>query len=155
MPDVDPPALTPAQLTALAALHLPNRICINDLDSREQRRSACRPESANLPRISAARDAAYAALRAQAKTTALREIKRRARSYAKRPRELDAFGSDLLDLSPKRLVPALESIARKPDIYRWFGFGGEVQAINLRAARIYARHRRAKEHQLARRAAES
>ena len=101
---------------------------------------------------SPARDAACAALRAQAKRSACREIKDRARAYALRPRELDAIFQGLAGRSPHSLVKTLE-IFRYPPDWRWFGFGGEVPALNMRAAMLYARYARAKARQLARRAA--
>jgi hypothetical protein len=101
---------------------------------------------------STAREAAYAALRTQAQRTARREIKDRARAYALRPRELDAIVSNLSAHQPKQMVQVLESI-RFPSNWRWFGFGGEIPAINMRGAMLYARYARAKHRKLARRAA--
>lgn len=102
---------------------------------------------------SPARDAAYAALATQARKTAVREIKWRARAYALRPRELDAIAEDLSGLPPKHLVTALAYIARNPmNRVRHFGFGGEIPAINLRGAMLCARYSRAKAHRIARRA---
>ena len=104
-------------------------------------------------RQSKARDAASAALAAQAQRTARREIKDRARAYALRPRELDAIMPKLSGVrSPHVLVIVLEGIHRPPD-WRFFGFGGEVPALNVRGALLYARYARAKARQLARRAA--
>jgi hypothetical protein len=101
---------------------------------------------------SPARDAAYAALRAQAVRTAWCAIKDRARAYALRPRDLEAIMAGLACLTPRRAVEYLEAIHRPPD-WRWFGFGGEAPAINLRGAMLYCRYARAKARQLARRAA--
>ena len=91
---------------------------------------------------SPARDAAYAALATQARKTAVREIKWRARVYALRPRELDAICEGLFSASPKKLVGFLATITRY-STNRNFGFGGEIPAINLRGAMVYARWSRA------------
>jgi hypothetical protein len=96
--------------------------------------------------------AAYAALRAQAARTGHRVIKDCARAYARKPRELDAIRPGLFLLPPRRLVEALDVISFPPD-WRWFGFGGEVPALNLRGAMLYSRYARAKARQNARRAA--
>jgi hypothetical protein len=101
---------------------------------------------------SPAREAAYAALRAQAVRSARDTIKDLVHEYALHPRYLDAIRVGLSDLTPGQLVRALEHICRPPD-WRWFGFGGEIPALNLRGAMLYARFARAKAHQLARRAA--
>jgi hypothetical protein len=100
-----------------------------------------------------AHDAAYAALEAQAALTIRRVVKDRARAYALRPRDLDAIAEGLSELSPWRLVQRLTNPLWVPGAYRWLGFGGEVQAINLRGAMLYARYSRAKKRQIARRTA--
>ena len=69
-----------------------------------------------------------------------------ARAYEQWPRDLDAIALGLFGLSPRNLVVGLSllrgvSHATKA---RWFGFGGEVPAFNLRAAMLYARYSRAK-----------
>jgi hypothetical protein len=63
-------------------------------------------------RPSPARDAAYAALRAQAQRTASREIKDRARFYALHPRDLELIIPGLATLTPKRMVQILEALVR-------------------------------------------
>jgi hypothetical protein len=102
---------------------------------------------------SPARDAAYAALREQAKRSARREIKDCARAYALRPRHLDAIAKGLSGCTPLALVFELAERLIAPLPNRYFGFGGEHPAINLRGAMLYARYARAKARQLARRAA--
>jgi hypothetical protein len=92
---------------------------------------------------SVAYDATCDAVRAQAARTARRVIKERARAYALRPRDLDA-------ISPASLVRAITQVG-DPEWRRWFGFGGEIPALNLRGAMLYARYARAKAHQIARR----
>jgi hypothetical protein len=99
---------------------------------------------------SPARAAIYAELREQAKRSARREIKYLAHEYALHPRYLDAIRVGLSDLSPRQLVWAMQRICFPPD-WRFFGFGGELPALNLRGAMLYSRYARAKANQLARR----
>jgi hypothetical protein len=101
-------------------------------------------------RPSLARDAAYAALRAQAQRSARREIKSRAQYYAKYPSMLDTIIAGVSGLSPRRIVESLELLFRPP-AWRFFGFGGEIPALNLHGAMLYARFARAKANQLSRR----
>ncbi len=75
----------------------------------------------------------------------------RARAYALRPIDLDAICSGLSGLSPSKLVKMLGNIAYLHP--RFAGFGGEVPAINIKAAAVYARYARAKQFQIRRRAA--
>jgi len=76
-------------------------------------------------------------IEAQAKRCLRGAIKDRAWAYARHPRDMDAISEDLSSLPPKILVCALEIIIEHKT--RWFGFGGEVSAINLRGATLYAR----------------
>lgn len=87
------------------------------------------------------------AIEAEARATGRAVIKMRARAYALRPRDLDAIADGLFNLCPRDLVAALRQINAVGVMRgrRWFGFGGEVQAINLRGAMLYARYARAKE----------
>jgi hypothetical protein len=82
---------------------------------------------------------------AAARRTAVIATKERARAYAIRPRELDAIEDGLSGLSPKIMVSYLRTM--HPDASRWFGFGAESSAINLRGAMLYARYSRAIQHQ--------
>lgn len=99
---------------------------------------------------------ARAELEAQAIRTARAVIKGRARAYALKPRDLDAIAQGLFNLSPRDLVVCLGRligimrISKQP---RWAGFGGEIQAINLRGAMIYARWSRRIANRIARRSA--
>jgi hypothetical protein len=97
--------------------------------------------------------AVHAALEAQARKTARTMIKMRARAYALRPRELDAIAEGLFNLFPSDLVTSLSQISAVAFMRgsRSFGFGGEVPAINLRGAALYARFARATANQLSRR----
>lgn len=101
---------------------------------------------------SPARDAASAALAVQAKCTARREIKSLAMVYARHPSFMDAIIAGLSQLSPRRAVECLDLLYRPP-AWRFFGFGGEHPALNLRGAMLYARYARAKARQNARSAA--
>ena len=96
-----------------------------------------------------AMSAAHTALKAQARRTALAVIKDRARRYAVAQCSLDAIVEGLSMLNPRGMVTALKNIRLRPT--RFSGFGGEVPAINLRAAMLYARYLRAKAAQLAKR----
>jgi hypothetical protein len=107
------------------------------------------PPSIKSPR---ARASAHAAIRAKASRTARAMIKERARDYALRPRELDAFGDGLSRLSPRTIVWCLNRIRHQVPQARWFGYGGEVPAINLCGALLYARYSRAIASRNARRA---
>ncbi len=82
-----------------------------------------------------------AALAAQAQRTACQMIKRRARAYAHRPGELDAIAPDLSTAAPEALIAVganlLDGEAGAPR--RWFGFGGEVPALNARALVLLGR----------------
>jgi hypothetical protein len=98
-------------------------------------------------------NAAHAAVKAEADATARAVIKIRARLYALHPSELDAVEIGLSSFTPRQLVDRLRQIERDPTLRRWYGFGGEIPAINLRGAMLYARYLRAKAHQVARRAA--
>jgi hypothetical protein len=87
------------------------------------------------------------ALRAQARRSAAHQLKIRARAYAKRPMALEALYPGLAAAQPKTLIAIaehlLESERQAPS--RWFGFGGEVKALNAKAALLYGRAlRRAK-----------
>jgi hypothetical protein len=78
-------------------------------------------------------------------------IKRRARDYARSPRDLDALIPTLSKFSPKGMLIAFRSLPPNPPA-RWTGFGGEVVFINRQGAILYARLLRAKAAQLAKRA---
>ncbi len=91
------------------------------------------------PRASPAMARAHAKIEAQAKRAVRLAIKDRARAYALRPRDLDAICEGLARASSKLMVKYLASEIRDPGRYRWFSFGGEVPAINLHGAMLYAR----------------
>jgi hypothetical protein len=80
-----------------------------------------------------------AKLEAQAKRTAIEAIKGRASAYATQPRHLDAIVDGLSSFAPKPMVQIMSIICRNAHTYRHVGSGGEVPAINLRGAMLYAR----------------
>lgn len=93
---------------------------------------------------SPAMDRAVAKITEAAKRAAIVAIKDRARAYAMQPRHLDAILEGLSSFSPNPMVQILAIIRRNsytfgPQQQRHVGFGGEVPAINLRGAMLYAR----------------
>lgn len=80
-------------------------------------------------------------LAAQAPLTARAMIKNRARMYALRPRDLESIAEGLFALQPRDLVRSLRILIgiMRMSPQRLLGFGGEVMAINLRGAMLYAR----------------
>jgi len=102
-----------------------------------------------------ARDACRAALEAQAGRSARAIIKDRARAYAIKPRTLDSIAEGLFTCSPRDLVLALKAINAVATMrgQRWMGIGGEIMAINLKGARLYARWSRRVARRIAMRAA--
>jgi hypothetical protein len=94
-----------------------------------------------MPNRPAARANVEAALRAQARRTAVDLIKDRARAYAKRPKSLENVIPGLSAAAPETIIAvakhliALERNAPR----RWFGFGGEVPILNAKAILLSAR----------------
>ncbi len=82
-----------------------------------------------------------AAFRSQADRTARYLVKCRARTYAKRPIDLDAIVPGLSTALPEALMAAganlLQSERHAPR--RWFGFGAEAPIINARALILLGR----------------
>jgi hypothetical protein len=109
------------------------------------------PEEPEPPSL--ARAAVSADMKAQVAITVRALIKDIARDYSRDPRSLDTIAHGLSDFPPKHLVTALAYLIRTQAARRHMGFGGEVPAINLRGAMLYARYSRAKAHQIAGRAA--
>lgn len=92
------------------------------------------------------------AVRAQARRTAAYMVKNRARDYARRPMQLEILYPGLAVAEAKTLIAVathLLSIART-NPQRWFGFGGEISALNAKAALLLGRtlRRRAKRQQI-------
>ena len=76
-----------------------------------------------------------------ARRAACHLVKTRARAYARRPMALEALHPGLSTAPPHTLVAIaahlVEREARSPR--RWFGFGGEVNLVNARAALLLGR----------------
>jgi hypothetical protein len=84
------------------------------------------------------------AIRAQARRSAAHMLKQRARAFARRPLDLEALHPGLAMSAPETMIAIAEHLleigARDPQ--RWFGFGGEVPALNAKAALLLGRHLR-------------
>ena len=78
---------------------------------------------------------------AAARRAACHLVKTRARHYARRPLALEALFPGLSIAPPRTLVAVaahlVERETRSPR--RWFGFGGEVNLVNARAALLLGR----------------
>ncbi len=74
-------------------------------------------------------------------TPARQMIKRRARAYARRPRELDTVAPGLSAAAPDTLIAAGADLLRFEAAAprRWFGFGAEAPALNARALMLLGR----------------
>lgn len=91
---------------------------------------------------------AAAAIAAQARRTAAHMLKCRARDYARRPMALEALYPGLAAAKPEALIAVAEHLleSERQNPRRWFGFGGEVKALNAKAALLLGRAmRRAKQ----------
>ncbi|SFK67141.1 hypothetical protein [Methylocapsa palsarum] len=84
------------------------------------------------------------AFRPEANRAVAALTKLRARAYARRPESLDSVCMDLSRASPDDMIAvATRLLARERDgSRRWFGFGGEIQALNARAIILLGRVRR-------------
>jgi hypothetical protein len=90
-----------------------------------------------------------ATIEARARAVAIDNVKRRARHYALYPSSLEAIEPGLSLLRPRGIVNHLQSITEvELPIERYFGFGGEIRAINRRGAMVYARWSRYVFHKL-------
>ncbi len=91
--------------------------------------------------------AALEAIRAQARRSAVHMVKCRARDFARRPFDLENLYPGLAVARPNSLIAIAEHLlataARDPQ--RWFGFGGEVKALNAKAALLLGRFLRRRE----------
>lgn len=96
--------------------------------------------------VTHAEERAFEALATQGRRSAAAALKRRARSYAKQPMALETLYPGLAAATPQSMIAIaehlLENERRAPQ--RWFGFGGEVKALNAKAALLYARTLRRK-----------
>jgi hypothetical protein len=79
-----------------------------------------------------------------ARTAVAALVKRRARALAQDPATLDAVVPGLSCALPEAMIAiaqrALELERERPQ--RWFGFGGEVRALNAKALLLLGRARR-------------
>lgn len=85
--------------------------------------------------------AVLAAIRRQARQSAIHKLKCRARDFARRPFELEALYPGLAVATPETMMAIAEHLLEKAarDPQRWFGFGGEIEAINAKAALLLGR----------------
>lgn len=71
-------------------------------------------------------------------------VKRRARALAKDPATLESVMPGLASAPPETMIAlarqVLETERQRPQ--RWFGFGGEVRAVNAKAVLLLGRTRR-------------
>jgi hypothetical protein len=90
-----------------------------------------------------------AALAAQARRTAAHMVKCRARDYARRPMALEILYPGLAAATPETLIAVAEHLldVERKNPRRWFGFGGEVKALNAKAALLLGRALRQKTRQ--------
>ena len=91
--------------------------------------------------IAPAEDHALEALRAQARRCVAHQTKRLARDFAKRPMRLESLYPGLAAAKPATVIAIAEHLLEKERRapQRWFGFGGEVKALNAKAALLYGR----------------
>lgn len=91
--------------------------------------------------LSLAEAAVFAAIDAQARRSAAHLVKQRARAFARRPSELEALYPGLAVATPGKLIAIAEHLleSARNGRQRWFGFGGEVSAVNAKAALLYGR----------------
>jgi len=84
-----------------------------------------------------------ATIEARARAVAIDNVKRRARHYALYPSSLESIAPGLSFLRPRGIVNRLRIIVEDElPVERYFGFGGEIRAINRQGAMLYARYSR-------------
>ncbi len=81
------------------------------------------------------------ALHAQARRTAAYMLKRRARDYARQPMQLEILYPGLAVATPDVLIAVAAHLLKneRKNPRRWFGFGGEIGALNAKAAMLLGR----------------
>ncbi|MGD0635976.1 MAG: hypothetical protein ABSA13_17305 [Beijerinckiaceae bacterium] len=84
------------------------------------------------------RDDPFAAAAAR---TAAHMIKSRARHYLRRPPALEALYPGLSHAGPQKMIAISAHLIERESLSprRWFGFGGEVNLINAKAAGLLGR----------------
>ncbi|MGO9135737.1 MAG: hypothetical protein ACLP8A_17020 [Methylovirgula sp.] len=85
--------------------------------------------------------AALDAISVQARRSAVHLLKRRARAFARWPMQMEALAPGLASARPERLIAVAEHLLENEwrSARRRFGFGGEVTALNAKAALLYGR----------------
>jgi hypothetical protein len=80
-------------------------------------------------------------LRAQAPGSAVSVLKQRARVFAKRPMALENLYPGLAAAAPDTMIAIAQHLLdrERGAPRRWFGFGGEVGALNAKAALLSGR----------------
>lgn len=83
-------------------------------------------------------------LQSQARRTAALVTKSRARSFAGQPTALEHICRGLSTASPGEMIDIAKGLLRAERVNprRWFGFGGEVGALNAQAILLLGRARR-------------
>lgn len=73
--------------------------------------------------------------------TGLNHVKYRAKAYARHPMDLDTLVPGLSQARPEVLISVAKQLlwTEQHAPRRWFGFGGEVIALNARAALLLGR----------------
>ncbi len=68
-------------------------------------------------------------------------LKRRARDYARRPMQLEILYPGLAVATPDVLIAVAAYLLKneRKNPRRWFGFGGEISALNAKAALLRGR----------------
>ncbi|HLH11856.1 MAG TPA: hypothetical protein VKV77_08260 [Methylovirgula sp.] len=81
------------------------------------------------------------AIGAQARRTAAHMVKCRARDYARRPMTLENLYPGLAAARPDVMIAIAEHLleSERANPRRWFGFGGEVGALNAKAVQLLGR----------------
>jgi hypothetical protein len=81
------------------------------------------------------------AIAARARRAAAYMVKCRARDYARRPMALESLYPGLAAARPEALIAVAEHLLEieRKNPRRWFGFGGEVKALNAKAALLLGR----------------
>jgi hypothetical protein len=84
---------------------------------------------------------ALEAIRRQARRSAIHMLKCRARDFARRPFELENLYPGLAAAPADVMIAVAEHLLAnaRHNPQRWFGFGGEITALNAKAALILGR----------------
>ncbi len=80
-------------------------------------------------------------IRTRARRSAIAILKQRARFFAKRPMALENLYPGLAAAAPETVIAVAEHLLdrERHAPQRWFGFGGEIGALNAKAALLYGR----------------